>query len=264
MTIDVGTDQVVTWVRGADATGQVVTLTVTNPAAVASSPAVTESPAASGTYVATIPTTLVGRHTLAWAAPTENFADVMNVWPTDPRFLISLEQASKGMQWRPADFAKNADDLRLYVASATEIIEDITGALLIRTITQTCDGGKTGVALWERPSAIISVTVGGSASTSFIADLNAGIVYAGELGTQFPLGRQNVVVQYRTGVDTVPPSIQQAARELVAHMWQIGQQAPNPTPQAGTPDMYKTPSGYLVPNRVAELCGSHYKLPGTA
>ena len=178
--------------------------------------------------------------------------------------LLMVEASSHGLVYaqRPARLV-HLVDVGERLALERERVQALQALQESRErLQRALDSG--GVALWERPSEIVSVTVDGTASTSFIADLNAGIVYAGTLGTQFPFGRQNVVVVYRTGAETVPASILQAARELVAHMWQIGMQSPQPNPAAGAPEKYKTPSGYLVPNRVAELCGSHYKLPGLA
>lgn len=269
MPIDVGSTVEACWTRGPDhANGTGVTLTVTRPdgTILTPAPSVTETPAASGTYLAPFTAGLPGRYFLTWDDGTTRYTDVVAVWPTDPRFLISLDDAIESLRWPPPMAAKNSDMLRLYVAAATEVIEDIVGAVLVRTIVQPADGGRTGVALWERPSSIVSVTVGGSDYTGHIVNLNAGIVYADGDSGRFPDGRQNIVVTYRTGLEAIPPSIQLATRELIRHLWQVGQQAltgdGSPSYDPATNQTTNTRSGFAVPNRVIELCGNHYALPG--
>src|SRR5690606_30848525 len=120
---------------------------------------------ADGTFSAAFLADQPGRYVLHWTDTTDTLThtDILDVWPADPRFLISLDVAATGLRWRPADKVKNLESLRLYVAAATEVIEDIVGAVLVRTIVQPADGGRSGVALWERPSEILSVTVDGQA-----------------------------------------------------------------------------------------------------
>lgn len=265
MPINVGTLTTVKWSRP---TGHTVTLAVTKPdgTLLNPAPAVSEEGAL---FSAEVPCDFAGRYLLHWQDTTDtaHHADILDVWPTDPRYLISLEDAANALKWGTADKSANLDTLAIYVAAATEVIEDITGAILIRTIVQPADGGRTGVALWERPSSIESVTVNGSAAAGFVPNLNAGIVYADGSGGRFATGVQNIVITYRTGAEDVPPTIRLAARELVRHLWQLGQQqgaaqAPPPTPNPQQTGM--TRSGFAVPNRVIELCGSHYSLPGIA
>lgn len=262
MPIDVGTLTTVQWTRPA---GHTVTLAVTKPDGTPVDPA----PTVSAEHSAQIDCDQPGRYLLRWSDTSdgETYVDTLEVWPADPRFLISLEDAAAGLQWRPADLEKYGPTLRLYVAAATEVIEDITGALLVRTITQQADGGRTGVALWERPSEILSVTVDGTPFTRYVPNLNAAIVYATPKGERFADGYQNVVITYRAGTEAISPSIQLAARELVRHLWQVGQQAMNDGTVVNYGDNSKlalTRTGFAVPRRVIELCGNHHALPGTA
>lgn len=270
MPVTVGSTVTVEWIPGWTADGHSVTLTLTNPDGTTTSPTVTESQTTPGTFTATVDAAFPGRYLLTWTDTNVDAVatDVFNVWPADPRYLISVDDAATGLKWGAGDRDTNLEALALYVATATEVIEDIVGAVLIRTVIQPADGGKSGIALWERPSSITSVTVDGVANTEYVPNLNAGIVYADGGRGRFPEGRQNIVVTYRTGAASVPPSIQLAARELIRHLWQIGQQAPSAGAQpAYVPNpkqMGLTPSGFAVPNRVIELCANHYALPGTA
>ncbi len=262
MPVDVGSSATVEW--RADAAGDSATLTVTAPDGTTSSPTPDES---SGTFTATFAVTLAGRYLLRWENTTDDvvWVDTLEVWPADPRFLISFGDAVQSLQWRDADRARHGDMLRLYIAAATPIIEDITGAILDLTIEQHANGGKTGVALWERPEEVTSVTIDGAAHEAYVVNANAGIVYYDRNGTRFPPGRQIVKITYTTGGAQIAPNIQLATRELVRHLWQIGQQAIEGQPvDYGDRPMGTTPSGFAVPKRVIELCASTYSLPGTA
>ncbi|MBW9094637.1 hypothetical protein JNB62_13150 [Microbacterium jejuense] len=267
MPIDIGTQTEVQWTRGA---GHTVTLAVTKPDGTTLTPAptVTET---SGVYKATVPGAQPGRYVLHWTdttAPTTTYTDTLEVWPADPRFLISVADAVQGLKWTPAQVAAEADKLRLYIATATEVLEDIAGALLARTVEQYADGGRTGVALWERPTEILSVTVDGTTTEKYIPNLNAAIVYSKPAGSRFSPGIQNVVITYQTGSEQTSPSVQLAARELVRHLIQVGQQALSGAPSEPVVldprQTSLTRSGFAVPNRVIELIGNHHALPGTA
>jgi len=256
--VDVGDTTIVSWNPGT--TGLTVTLTATAPDGTTSAPTVTET---AGVYAASLATPQAGRYRLRWASPTATNSDVLNVWPVDPRALISFDEAVAALRWRPQEATQREDDLRLHIAAATEVIEDIVGAVLVRTIVQTADGGKTGVALWERPDEIVEVKVDGTVTTDYVANLGAAIVYAGkDPDVRFPEGRQIIEITYTTGASTTAPSIRDAARILVRHMT-LADQSPNPAPVDGG-DTSRTPSGFLVPNRVLELCANRRPLPGIA
>jgi len=256
--VDVGDSALVEWALGQN--GKTVVLTVTDPVGVTSTPSVTET---TGTYSATVPTTQAGRHTLRWTTSGASHSDIINVWPADPRYIISFDEAVKALRWRPADVTAHGEDLRLHIASATEILEDIAGAVLVRTVEHHADGGSTAVLLSERPASVTSVEVDGTAVTDYVVDERAAIVYAGsDPEATFAAGRQNVTVTYTTGAATVSPSLIDAARILVRHMVAV-EQSPNPTPVDGG-EVSRTPTGFMVPNRVLELVTNRRPLPGIA
>lgn len=263
--VDLGSATAVSWPLGA--TAQTVVLTVTKPDGTTATPAVTE---AAGTYTATVTTALPGQYRLRWtkdAGTAASFTDVLNVWPTDPRFILSIADVR-----RFAGASSTDDDLlRLFSASATVVIEDIVGAVLVREIVQSADGGKTGVALWNRitEGMDVAVTVGGvtqTEGTDFTVDRNAAIVYCGgpSSPSRFPDGRQNIVITYQTGESIIPSNIQQAAGELIKHLFQVGHQAVHAdwSTDPSTDEQAETPSGFLVPRRVLQLCRASDTLPG--
>lgn len=263
MPIDLGTDTTVQWRRGDAGTGHSVTLTLIRPDGTVTTIPATEL--GGGEYEAALTAAQPGRYVLRWhdTVDDEWWTDTREVWPADPRFLISLDDAAASLRWRPIDIEKNGEMLRLYIAAATEVIEDITGSLLVRSIEQLSDGGRTGVLLWERPVGPVAVEVDGKAYSGHRVNANAGIVYAATRDGWFTDGRQNVKLTYQAGTSDVSPSIQLAARELIRHLWQIGQQAQSSSePVAQNEATGQTRTGFAVPNRVIQLCSNHYALPG--
>ena len=155
--VDVGDTTIVSWALGE--AGKTVVLTVTDPVGATSTPTVTE--AQQGIYTASLTTALAGRYVLRWTTTGAAHSDIINVWPADPRFIISFAEAVAALRWREAEVEKYAEDLRLHIASATEVLEDIVGAVLVRTVIQTADGGEAGVMLTQRPETVTSVEVHG-------------------------------------------------------------------------------------------------------
>ncbi len=263
--IDLGTATTVSWALGE--AEQTVVLTVTLPDGTTDKPTVA---AAAGTYSATVATPQAGRYLLSWskaAAPAKTYSDLLDVWPEDPRFIVPLEEMISALRARGDSVpAGDKSDMRLFIAAATPVIEDIVGAVLVATKTQTADGGKTGIALWERADEVTSVTVNGqeqTAGTDYVVNLNAGIVYAGSTTapSRFTAGRQNVVITYRVGSTVVPPNVRLATIELVRHQWQMGRQGRH-SDIAAADQQARTPSGFAVPKRVLELCAPHARKDG--
>ena len=230
---------------------------------------VTPSNTGTGTYQAAIASTMAGRWRCQFTGSGANsgalpWTDVADVWPADPRLIISLADAKAELN-HVTDV--NDDELRLYIAATTPIVEEIAGRVLVATVTETFDGGRRAVLLSERASAITSVTVDGAAlaASAYTADLTSGIVYAGGSSTPstFSWGRQNVVVVYTVGAAAIDPNVVQAARVITAHMYKVGQQRKGKNAQA---DDIVIASGYAVPKRALELLRSRssYRMPGMA
>lgn len=190
-----------------------------------------------GIYQATLTSTQAGRYRFRWSATGANSGgfprtDVVDVWPTDPRLIIPLADAKASLNV-PASVTSNDDEITLFIAAATDYIENLTGPILTATgRTWTADGGSSAVMLPEQPSAITSVTVDGTATTNYKADLRAGIIYAGTGSSagysSFDAGKANVVVTYTVGGTTVPPEAVLAARELVRFWFATSQQGGRP------------------------------------
>jgi hypothetical protein len=209
---------------------------------------------------------MAGRYLLSWTAGGAGaYTDVLDVWPADPQFLISLEEAVAGLKFAPnADPAKSLD-LRLYVAAATPVIEDIVGPMAAQTKTLTTWGGTPTVILPHLPNQIISITAEDVPVLGYFTEY--GIVYSGSrsMVTTFPSGE--LVITYQVGNAEIPPNIRLAAREVVRYWWQGGMQGSgsggNVRSQQADSDAF-TPSGYAVPRRVIELCAAHEQAGGFA
>lgn len=267
--IDLGSDVAVSWTPGT--TGGTVVLAVQLPDTTVLDPAPVIDEA-TGVYSGSVPTTQPGRYLLNWLltdpSPAKAYADVFDVWPADPRFLVPLAEMVSAVRQTTAVSASDASDMRLFIAAATPVIEDIVGAVLIETKTQYADGGKTGVALHERAATVISVTVNNQLLTverDYVVDDNAAIVYAGgrQSPRSFQPGRLNVEIVYTVGSSIIKPNIRLATIELVRHMWQLGRQTRGAAlPGETAPQMGYTPSGFAVPNRVLELCAPDVRKDG--
>lgn len=254
-TTDLGAPVKAVW-TGAPAEGT-ITVAVTRPDGTELTPAPTVS-AQPPVTVEFVPD-MSGRWLIRWASTgaVGAYSDVIDVWPEDPRFIISLDDAKQALNMTTADPVQ-VDDLRLYIAAATPVIEDIVGTVVPKTVVQTADGGHGLIPLWESPTSVTSVTEDGEAITDYWLDSEAGILYGGTqtAGRNFLAGRGTVVITYTSGSENVPQNVRLATRELIRHWWQIGKQGLRTVPVGNFPtsgDVW-TPSGYAVPRRVMELC----------
>jgi len=177
--------------------------------------------------------------------------------------LITLEYAREGVNWAASVGTTNDADLTTYVQAATPVIESIVGPVLVVSRTRSFAGGGSAVVLPERAATVTSVTEDGTATTDYVFDPVANIVYAGNpAGSRtFAAGVLAVTVGYTAGYATVPKTLQLAARELVRHWWQQGKQANRPA--FGEPaEPVGPPMGFAVPKRVMELCQPYVSVPG--
>lgn len=263
-TIDLGAPVKIVWTGAPQ--GGTITVAATRPDGTTLSPAPTVS--AQPPITATFTPDMAGRWLIRWTStsPVGSYSDIVNVWPLDPKFLISLDDAKAGLNMVTTDQSQ-LDDLRLYVAAATPVIEDIVGPIVVRTVVQRVDGGRGSVTLWEKPLAITSVVENGVTLTGsdYWLDDHAAIVYGGSqtAARKFASGYGGLVITYTTGVTQIPDNVRLATRELVRHWWQLGKQPFRGSPVNTTAHMdVWTPSGFAVPRRVMELCQSSRQMLG--
>lgn len=255
----------------ADLGGGNPTCTVTRPDGTTTTASVSK-PAGAGLYWGSITSSQAGRWRGTFTGTGMNsgrlpFTDVVDVWPADPRLIISLDDAKAELN-HVQDV--NDDEVRLFIAATTEIVEHLVGRVLSTSLTETFNGGKTAVLLSERATAITSVTVDGVALTAseYVADLSSGIVYAGSSLSPncFTYGRQNVVVTYTTGASSIAPSVISGARTIAAHLYASSQQSRRGRGRSGDGDGTTLVLGYAIPNAAVEKLTNqrHNRMPGIA
>lgn len=173
--------------------------------------------------------------------------------------LITLEFASTGLNYRSVGAGGNADrdaDIPNYVVSATPVIEDIYGPVLLATRTRAFDGGREFIKLNEVAQSVTSVLEVGNTITDWFFDTTTNTIYAGTQTSSriFYPNRLAMTVTYVVGYATVPMNLQMAARELVRFWVQQGKQGWRPNGQIDADSVVYTPQGFAVPKRVMELC----------
>ena len=212
-----------------------------------------------GAYTAPIVTTQPGRHVLTWTRGTERYADILDVWPADPRYILSIDDALAVVGSGPAS---QRDDVALFSAAATYVIESLAGPVLVAAKTYRANGGRASIVLPYMPATVSAVTVSGAllATSAYVVDGNAGIVYG-----PFAAGAaRNVEITYTVGAATVPPHLRLAAQDLIRHLWSSSRRGGAPSSRNAPADMVATPYGFAVPKRVAELCAVALQAPGFA
>ncbi len=239
---------------GVLANATAVTCTVTQPDTTTTTVALSNT--ATGTYTGGFTVSQPGRHRVRWVATGANagaYPDVFDAFPANPRFLISLADLRDVLNLA-ADNTTHDEELRLYLAAATLVIEDIDRTYLPETKTYTTSGGRSGIVLPDTDiTAVTSVTNDGATldADSYKVDTSSGIVYAAT--GNLPAGIVNLTVTYTVGTGVVPANVRMAARELCRHWWQRSQQSTRPAfGGVGDTDAVYI-AGYAVPNFVVGM-----------
>jgi hypothetical protein len=194
--------------------------------------------------------------------PNTAYSDVFHVESATNIALISLAAARTALAKRAGSSTASDADLRDYIEAVTPVVEDITGPQIIRTVTETFDGGRDAVLLTEQPVSITSLLENGVAlveNQTYFVSYGSGIIYRGTpIAPYWWLGGyNNVVVTYTVGLGLV-----------AAHLWQGQQQGARPAIDnpAAAGDTVTTPGGFAVPRLAAQLLqpSPTVQLPGFA
>lgn len=243
-------------------TSAAATLTVTLPDGSTVSPTVAGTPPA---HTVQFTPTLPGRHQLLWSiAGAETHADIIDVWPTHPRYLVAQADAIDRLRLSNQITAApdSVSSMPLYIATATAIIEDVTGPLLPVERTTKVSGHyrKRAVVLPYIHVTVTSVTVDDNVldDTQFKVDEEAGIVYSDYLTE----GDVNVEVAFTVGDVEIPPQARLACLEVIAHLWQITRQGLRES--GATDETVTTPMGFALPRRAWEMVQSIPRAAGIA
>ncbi|KUH38387.1 MULTISPECIES: hypothetical protein [Streptomyces] len=251
---------------GALATATTATVTVTLPDGSTATPAA--SPTGTGTYSADYPTAQAGRHTVRWVftGPAHAYTDAFDVAPAAAEGLFSLAEAKRHLNLTST---RQDDEVRTWVATATEAVEWFVGPVIPRTVVEDHTFRRSSM-LVLRQTPVLEVTTLApvlSGGTSYLpADLAldgaSGVVQLSSGGTLAGPLR----ITYTAGRRIVPPSVRSAALIILQHLWRT-QQGPA-RPQVGTGDFDVTEPipglGYAIPHRAAQLLSPHQLPPGVA
>ena len=189
---------------------------------------------------------------------------------TTPTTLVQLADVKAHL-----NVDTNTDDTELqnFITAATEKIQEITGPVLTRTVTEYRNGGVGNIILLQRPvQSITSVSElwGSTVNTLTEAAFGAGTTNyhytfdatefeierrVGNLPAIFAEGDDNIKIVYVAGYATIPAAIRLATLSLIQHWWSTSQLNRN----GGRPSLGGTdfPSamggGYAIPNFVREM-----------
>lgn len=258
MPYDVGDSVPIAW-NVADATGVPVNastavLTITDPAGIATTPAV-PGPTVTGQYRVTFVPTLEGRHT--WRAvttgPNTALQDVFEVREAASPSLISLADGKAHLNI-PAAVTTFDEELREFLEAVTKVVEQYTGPIVRRTHVRRVYGYCDSITLpHTQVLSITSITlVQDGSSPVTISDLSinteAGIV-AYKNGGSFAFGDMDW--SYIVGRTYVHPNWTLAAKMILEYNWE-SQLGSLPTVQ-GDSDREYISRRTLVPPRAALL-----------
>lgn len=252
----------------------VVALTITLPDGTTTSPAVTNPPAQTGEYTADYVPTQAGRHAWRLVATTPNdaYTDVFDVREAASRALVSLADAKRHLNIAAANTAHDAE-LREHIETTTDVIEDIIGPVVRRTVTEMFSGrGTAALVLSYIPViSVTSVTEDGSTVAASGYSLGGDGVLKRVVGYQsagWRYGVNNITAVYVAGRVVLRASIREASLELLRANFRP-QLGGNYTPFSGGPgDDLGQPGarrlGFYVPNRVMQLLSGSEQPPGMA
>lgn len=200
---------------------------------------------------------------------------------------LTLQDLKQHLNINPDD---NRKDLKLagYLAAAVRVVEQLVGPISPTQRFDILDGGTNilsvpvmplisvdkieiaGVGLSAYALSVAGIVLGPDVywpapgwteinTENYVTDVPAGRI----VGPWMYAGPQSVKVTYTVGRTEVPPNIKLATLELVAHMWQQGQQGRAILGQAPA-DGYSVGMAYLIPNRVRQLIEFDILPPGIA
>lgn len=239
---------------------------------------------ATGAYVAVHPTvsntsvgqyqvdyapTQAGRHTVQWVATgvmTSGYSDIFDVRPATPQYLVSLTDIK---QYLNILTATNDEELRGFVEAATDMVEDIVGPVIVRTVTETHSRPGRVLVLQQPPVislvSVSSVFTGGWGYDIGTVDVDPQTGILRRLdglsvgnSRSYPLR-----VIYRAGRPVVPASITLATKVIIDHLWETQRghtQGIRPSPGTGRSSK-KTSIVSSIPPRAQELLRPYRRPP---
>lgn len=244
-------------------TDATVVLTVTAPDGTISTPTVSHP--STGVYTAQVTFTQAGDWLRVWSTSgTIVSTDVDQIHVISPVLrIVGLAEVKEH-----GNITTTAHDRELldFIGTAQQMIEDIVGVTVPRTVTET-HYATPGGYVWLREAPVISVTTVTEYAatvdpTLYIVDLNAGAIGRTDGRSWHADSTTALTAVYRAGRAPIPEGIRWAAKELTIALWR-STQAQRGGRARGT-DAPDTPTGYALPNRVREALAPFLLVPAVA
>lgn len=230
-----------------------------------------------GSYVADFTPTQTGLHNYHWTPAGVDlgaFDGAFNVLAEFPRLIIGVDEMRK--YFRRTDVADDAM-FEWLCAVVTAMVEDYTGPVVPKQVTEWFDGGQKDCVLsWQPVQSITSVTEYYGLSTFILTEQPLGsqtnaFAYTWDQATNqlmrrtyggqaayYAVGDKNVKVVYTAGRLNQPNDLAIArwgAIELARHLWEQTQYPGfSNVPRSDEGDLPDPQfSGFAMPNRVVDI-----------
>ncbi len=244
-----------------------MTLTITLPDQTVVTPTVTNPPAVTGIYTLDYPTTggttMPGRHLGVWlftmaTGKTTAYAEVFDVAPADPGFVVSLAAAKSQLNLTSTT---NDDELAIYIASATRVVEWFVGPVVVRPYTQRVSARNPRLThlpvLGPGLTPVLILTSLTPLYTTGTAYIGADVVVdpaTGALATTSGacLAGGPWTALYTAGQRVVDSNWQLGALIVVQHLWET-QRGASGLPLQARDEVIVPGLGFAIPNRARDL-----------
>lgn len=239
-------------------TDSTVTLNITLPDQTVAGPSVPVHDSL-GEYHYDYTTVQAGRHVARWTGTSPVFAhtEVFDVEVAADISIVSLGSI-KAQLAKSGSVTVDDDELRGYLLSASENIENMCGPCAVRSFTERL-ASSTGSrrSLWLSNIPVVSVTSftpvfawsAAIAATDVTVNLVSGEVT--RLDAWPIIGDYDIT--YKAGRTVIPSSIRTACQIIVQHLWETRRGASS-APRYGADETVTLPGwGYAIPNAAADL-----------
>ncbi|GAA4849729.1 hypothetical protein GCM10023403_10630 [Pseudonocardia benzenivorans] len=227
-----------------------------------------------GRYTVDFVATQAGRHTERWTStsPATARSDVFDVRDATPAYIVSLADTKQHLNMA-ASRTTDDEELRGWIETATEVVEDLSGQTIVRrTIVERkpMRGGKVALSSVPVVSLTAIAAVDGTLTSDgagWDLDPETGIITALP-GTTTWWG--DAIFTYVAGFSLIPRRYTKAALKFIEYQWgqsQRGQVGAGRNPigglgQSADDDGFVYSLGYAIPRAAAELLPS--RLSGIA
>ena len=197
--------------------------------------------------------------------------------------IVSLGEVKDYLNIPANDRTRDAKLIR-FIDQLRPVIENITGPILQRNLSETYDGGSPWISLRYRPVLSVNSVTEYRGPIPYplqqVPTPDLGTIYSymfeppgrivrrtvGGGQTAFPSGADSVFVTYTAGFAQVPPNVTEACLEMARTHFQLTQQG-RPRPggsQVDDDDPTRPIIGFFVSGKVRELLAPNVRHPSVA